>query len=162
MQKYLKVSLLIFITLAISRFIPHPPNFTSLIALGFYVPALLGVTYIPIVVISFAITDIFFGFHNTIFFTWGSVLLIGYLSKYFNETSILRFGGVLLSALIFYLVSNFGVWITGGHGGNLNNLTQTYALALPFFGYTLISTLFFSFIIEIAYKLFKTKIGTQI
>ena len=142
MQKYLKVSLLIFITLAISRFIPHPPNFTSLIALGFYVPALLGVTYIPIVVISFAITDIFFGFHNTIFFTWGSVLLIGYLSKYFNETSILRFGGVLLSALIFYLVSNFGVWITGGHGENLNNLTQTYALALPFFGYSLISTFF--------------------
>ena len=62
MQKYLKVSLLIFITLAISRFIPHPPNFTSLIALGFYVPALLGVTYIPIVVISFAITDIFLDF----------------------------------------------------------------------------------------------------
>ena len=143
MQKYLKVSLLIFITLAISRFIPHPPNFTSLIALGFYVPALLGVTYIPIVVISFAITDIFFGFHNTIFFTWGSVLLIGYLSKYFNETSILRFGGVLLSALIFYLVSNFGVWITGGHGENLNNLTQTYALALPFFWLQLNIYLFF-------------------
>ena len=89
-------------------------------------------------------------------------MLIGYLSKYFNETSILRFGGVLLSALIFYLVSNFGVWITGGHGENLNNLTQTYALALPFFGYSLISTFFFSFVIEIAYKLFKIKIKTQI
>ncbi len=162
MQKYLKVSSLILITLAISRFIPHPPNFTSLIALGFYVPALLGITYIPIVVLSFAITDIFFGFHNTIFFTWGSVLLIGYLSRYFNETLLFRFGGVLLSALIFYLVSNFGVWITGVHGESLNNLAQTYTLALPFFGYTLISTLFFSFIIEIAYKLFKTKIGTQI
>ena len=162
MQKYLKVSLLIFITLAISRFIPHPPNFTSLIALGFYVPALLGVTYIPIVVISFAITDIFFGFHNTIFFTWGSVLLIGYLSRYFNETLLFRFGGVLLSALIFYLVSNFGVWITGVHGESLNNLAQTYTLALPFFGYSLISTFFFSFVIEIAYKLFKIKIKTQI
>ena len=88
--------------------------------------------------------------------------MIGYLSKYFNETLILRFGGVLLSALIFYLVSNFGVWITGGHGENLNNLTQTYALALPFFGYSLISTFFFSFVIEIAYKLFKIKIKTQI
>ena len=162
MQKYFKISLLIFIALAISRFIPHPPNFTSLIALGFYVPALIGITYLPIVVVSFAITDIFFGFHNTIFFTWGSILLIGYLSKYFNETLILRFGGVLLSALIFYLISNFGVWITGVHGENLNNLAQTYSLALPFFGYSLISTLFFSFVIEIAYKLFKIKVTTQI
>ena len=37
----------IFLALAISRFIPHPPNFTSLIALSFYVPVFLGITYIP-------------------------------------------------------------------------------------------------------------------
>ena len=162
MQKYIKVSLLIFISLAITRFVPHPPNFTSLIALGFYVPALLGIVYMPIVVLSFAITDIFFGFHNTILFTWGSVFLIGYLSKYFNETLIFRFVGVLISALIFYLISNFGVWITGVHIENVNNLTETYILALPFFGYSLVSTLFFSFVIEILYKLLKTKIRTQI
>ena len=31
----------IFLALAISRFIPHPPNFTSLIALSFYIPVFL-------------------------------------------------------------------------------------------------------------------------
>ena len=41
-MKYLKISLGIFIVLAASRFIPHPPNFTSLIALSFYVPLFLG------------------------------------------------------------------------------------------------------------------------
>ena len=41
-MNYLKVSIGIFFALAASRFIPHPPNFTSLIALSFYVPALLG------------------------------------------------------------------------------------------------------------------------
>ena len=44
---YLKVSLGIFAALAASRFVPHPPNFTSLLALSFYVPALMGVKFLP-------------------------------------------------------------------------------------------------------------------
>ena len=67
----------IFIVLAITRFIPHPPNFTSLIALSFYAPALFGVRFIPAVVLSFVLTDLYFGFHGTTLFTWGSVILVG-------------------------------------------------------------------------------------
>ena len=37
---YIKFALGIFVALAASRFIPHPPNFTNLIALSFYVPAI--------------------------------------------------------------------------------------------------------------------------
>ena len=57
-MNYLKVSTGIFLVLAASRFIPHPPNFTSLLALSFYVPALLGIRYLPALIISFVITDI--------------------------------------------------------------------------------------------------------
>ena len=78
-MNYLKVSIGIFFALAASRFIPHPPNFTSLIALSFYVPALLGRRFIPSLIFSFLLTDLVIGFHNTLFFTWGSVLLIGIL-----------------------------------------------------------------------------------
>ena len=67
-MKYLKISLGIFLTLAASRFIPHPPNFTSLIALGFYVPALLGTRYLPALLVSFVITDLIIGFHSQIIF----------------------------------------------------------------------------------------------
>ena len=42
-MNYFKISFGIFIALAASRFVPHPPNFTSLMALSFYIPALLGV-----------------------------------------------------------------------------------------------------------------------
>ena len=76
-MNYLKLSLGIFIALAASRFVPHPPNFTSLLALSFYVPALLGVKYLPVLVLSFLITDFFIGFHSVTLFTWGSVILIG-------------------------------------------------------------------------------------
>ena len=76
-MNYLKVTIGIFLVLAASRFIPNPPNFTSLIALSFYVPVLLGIRFIPALIFSFLITDLIIGFHHTIFFTWGSVLLIG-------------------------------------------------------------------------------------
>ena len=46
MEKYIKISIGIFFALAASRFIPHPPNFTSLIALSFYVPVFFGLKFI--------------------------------------------------------------------------------------------------------------------
>ena len=63
-MNYFKVSLAIFVALAASRFIPHPPNFTSLIALSFYIPILLGIKFIPVLIISFLITDLMIGFHG--------------------------------------------------------------------------------------------------
>ncbi len=154
-MNYLKISIGIFIALAASRFIPHPPNFTSLLALSFYIPALLGVRYLPALLLSFAITDFFIGFHATILFTWGSVIIIGLLSKYFVFSIYKRISGALIGACIFFLITNFGVWSFGSYGYDLNGLILCFTLALPFFGYTLISTLFFSTAIETIYRFFK-------
>ena len=63
---YLKFSLGIFLVLAASRFIPHPPNFTSLIALSFYIPVIFGIKFLPALIVAFAITDYFIGFHSTL------------------------------------------------------------------------------------------------
>ena len=106
-MSYLKISLGIFVVLAASRFIPHPPNFTSLIALSFYVPAMFGLRYLPVLVISFIITDYFIGFHDVAIFTWGSVLLIGLISKYFIGSIIKRIGGALFGAVIFFYCNKF-------------------------------------------------------
>tara|TARA_B100001758_G_C18235413_1_gene517599 strand:+ start:251 stop:736 length:486 start_codon:yes stop_codon:yes gene_type:complete len=154
---YLKISLGIFAALAASRFIPHPPNFTSLLALSFYVPVILGIRFIPALVVCFVITDYFIGFHSITFFTWGSVVLIGLLSKYFNKNILNRIGGALLGAFLFYILTNFGVWVNGSYGYTADSLILCYTLALPFFGYSLLSTLFFSSIIETIYKFAKIK-----
>ena len=147
-MQYLKISVGIFIALAASRFVPHPPNFTSLLALSFYVPALLGIRFLPALVLSFLVTDIFIGYHNLILFTWGSVILIGLFSKFFLSTIYTRILGSLLGACIFYLISNFGVWSLGSYGYTFNGLIQCYILAIPFFAYSVISTFIFSAIIE--------------
>tara|TARA_Y100000590_G_scaffold35363_1_gene38403 strand:+ start:1921 stop:2415 length:495 start_codon:yes stop_codon:yes gene_type:complete len=145
---FLKVSLGIFIALAVSRFIPHPPNFTSLIALSFYIPAVFGFKYIFILMLCFLITDLFIGFHSLTLFTWGSVILIGYLSKFFINSFLSRISGAIISAFIFFLVTNFGVWILGSYGYTFNGLVMCYMLAIPFFGNTLVSTILFSLVIE--------------
>lgn len=145
----LKISIGIFLALAMSRFIPHPPNFTSLIALSFYIPAIFGIKFLPILLISFIITDLIIGFHGVTFFTWGTVLLIGFLSKFFVSNITTRISGAMISACLFYLITNFGVWSLGSYGYNLQGLVSCYILALPFFGNTLISTLIFSTLIEI-------------
>ena len=151
-MNYLKISLGIFVALAASRFIPHPPNFTSLLALSFYVPALLGKKYIPSLIISFAITDLLIGFHTLTLFTWGSVFLIGIISKYFVENFNKRIVGSFFGAVIFFIITNFGVWSLGTYGYTLNGLVVCYTFALPFFAYSVISTFLFSIIIETLLK----------
>jgi len=159
MQNF-RIIICVLIVLSASRFIPHPPNFTSLIALSFYVPAFFGLSYLPVVVISLAITDLIIGFHSTILFTWGSVILIGLFSKYFLVSYMYRISGALIGAILFYLLTNFGVWLGGSYGYNMTGLVNCYILALPFFGYTLISTILFSCVIEILYSIYKKKTQT--
>ena len=151
-MNYIKISLGIFLALAASRFIPHPPNFTSLLALSFYVPALLGIRYLPALLICFLLTDFFIGFHEVVLFTWGSVILIGITSKFFKNTLLSRIFGSLLGACLFFIITNFGVWSLGSYGYSFNGLVSCYILALPFFSYSLISTFIFSGIIEGVYK----------
>ena len=57
--------------------------------------------------------------------------------------------GALIGALIFYIVTNFGVWVSGMYGYTFNGFVTCYTLAIPFFAYSVISTLIFSILFEI-------------
>ena len=108
------------------------------------------------------LTDLILGFHSLTLFTWGSVIVIGFFSKFFKETMITRIFGSILGACLFFIISNFGVWMLGAYEHNLNGIILCYTLALPFFAYSLISTFIFSSIIESLYKLYFLKIKNLI
>ena len=91
----------------------------------------------------------FIGLHGLAFFTWGSVIFIGLISKYFVQNLKNRIFGCLIGVLLFFIITNFGVWSMGSYGYSLNGLITCYTLALPFLGNTLVSTLLFASIIEI-------------
>lgn len=143
-----KISLGIFLALSISRFVPHPPNFTSLISLSFYIPLLFGLKFLPFLILTFIFTDFVIGFHQLSLFTWGSIILIGYISKFFNKSILNRISGSLFGAFVFFLVTNFGVWMSGQYSYSINGIIMCFTLAIPFFTYNLISTIIFSSIIE--------------
>ncbi len=147
----LKIALGILVILSASRFIPHPPNFTSLIALSFYIPVFFGLKFIPFVVIAFAITDFFIGFHQLTLFTWGSVILIGLCAKYLKFSISRRAIGAFLGCLIFYLITNLGVWLLSNDPLILETLLMTYIDGIPFFGNTIMSTILYGILIETIY-----------
>ena len=118
---------------------------------------IFGLRYLPALLFSFAITDFIIGYHSGTFFTWGSVFLIGLIANYFAKNITTRLTGALVGALIFFVISNFGVWVSGMYGLTIVGLLNCYTLALPFFAYSIISTTIFSLIIEILYKTYQSK-----
>ena len=140
------------------RYIPHPPNFTPVIAFGIYIPVIFGFWSIPFFILGYAITDFFIGFHSLLIWTWGSLALISILYKFSNGI-VSRIGLSLLGAICFFIISNFGVWVGSSfYEPNVQGLIKCYILAIPFFTNTLISTLLFSSLFEIflKYRIFFT------
>ena len=86
-------------------------------------------------------------------FTSGSIILIGLISKYFNKSIMFRISGAFVGAVIFFVLSNFGVWLGGSYGYDLNGLLSCYILAIPFFTNTVLSTVFFSILIELTWTI---------
>ena len=132
----------------IFRIIPHPPNFTPVIALSLYIPIIFGLWSLPFCILGFAITDYFVGFHSLLIWTWGSLVLVGLISK-FSKNIINRLTLAFLGSLIFFALSNLGVWLAGSYyEPNIEGLITCYIMAIPFFTNTLISTMIFAIFIE--------------
>ena len=154
LKKFILIS---FLSIILSRLLPHPPNFTSTIAVAFYLPALFGTKFIIVALSAFIISDLILGLHSLVFFTWGSLLLIAYFAKYFQKFYF-RIFGVSLSCIIFFLISNFGVWAFSDlYIKNLEGLILCYTMAIPFLQSSLIGTIIFSVLIEFILCLNNTK-----
>jgi hypothetical protein len=152
----------IFITTAIllaaaSRLFPHFDNFTPVAAM-----ALFGGVYFTdkrlAVIVPLAamfISDFGleittgWGFHNTIAYVYGAFALTSFIGLLVrrNPTFISIFGASLLSSVLFFLITNFGVWAASGGIGGAAGLGTTYALGIPFFTRTLVGDLFFNAIL---------------
>ena len=135
---------LLVLFLSLFRLIPHPSNFTPILAAGifsgFYFRNLLLGSFI--VILSMFIGDLIIGFHSTMIFTYTSliaVVAIGLFIKKFNFKEIFLSG--LSGSVCFFIITNFGAWINlAMYEKNLQGLIQSYILAIPFFHNTLLST----------------------
>ena len=157
----------LILILALARLIPHPPNFTPVIAVAImssYFFKNIKVSFI-VLLVAMLISDLFIGFYENLFFVYISLILITYI---FHKISIkINFKNLFVygfaGSLIFFIVSNFGVWALGSPGVNdiaydksLSGLIQCYILAIPFFGNTFLSTIIFAYPAIYIYKTLPT------
>ena len=148
-MKYVLILFLIFVGV-MSRIYPYAPNFTPMLSI-----ALLSGLYsknrffvlLPILIML--MSDIMIGNHAIVPWVYSSFILIfalGYLIKKSSYSYIFIFS--ILSSVIFFVISNLGVWFTGGYSYSFNGLIACYTAAIPFFKNTLISTVLYSSVIH--------------
>ena len=153
----------LILILAFARLIPHPPNFTPIIAVAIisgYFFKNINLSLLTLL-IAMLISDLFIGFYENVIFVYASLLLITFvfhkISNKINFINLFIYG--FAGSLIFFVVSNFGVWALGSPGvfnipydKTLNGLIECYILAIPFFGNTFLSTLIFTYSAIFIYK----------
>ena len=134
--QYIAAFILLFVA-AFSRLIPHPLNFTPIAAIG-----LFGAVYFDkkfAFVVPFAamvISDYFIGFYNQIYWVYGSFILIAFMGLWLkNHKSIIAIAGTTLaSSILFFVVTNFGVWFSGTmYSKDVAGILECYVAAIPFF-----------------------------
>ena len=155
----------------IGRLIPHPPNFTPIIAIALLASHLFKNKWIIILpsLMAMWISDLIInnylygGYHDSLVifspsFLWvyGPIICIALLGTVLIKK--VKISNIALSSiggsLIFFLVSNFGVWISGTisidgvltpmFSKSLSGLITCYTVALPYFGNQLVGDLLYS------------------
>ena len=147
----------LILILALSRLMPHPDNFTPIIALAImssYFFRNINFSY-AIMLFSMLLADFFIGFYSHMLFVYLSLFLIVLIffkiSKKINYKNLFIFS--FFGSVIFFIISNFGVWLVGNlYERNINGLIECYFMAIPFFKNTITSTLIFSYSSLIIYK----------
>ena len=143
------------------RVIPHPANFSPIFAI-----ALFGGTYFTdkrlaliIPLAALFVSDLFIGFYSPVVMVsvYAGLVLTGFLGLWLrNHKSVLKvLGTALASGILFYLISNLGVWANpvSGYSKDLAGLVQCYLRALPFLKGTLASNLVYAVVLFGGYEL---------
>lgn len=141
---------LLVILAALSRLVPHPPNFTPIGALGLFAGAYIAMRrYWLVPLAALLISDILIGFYHpatmlSVYLAFIICTVVGQ-KMLLEKRSVLRVGATTLSAsVIFFILSNFGDWLSGfNYPLTWEGLITCYVMAIPFFGNTLLGDLFY-------------------
>lgn len=137
---------------AMSRLLPHPPNFSPVMAVSLFSGALLLDKKYSILVpiLAMLISDFFLGFHilqPLIYALMVITVLMGWSLKN-NMTPFRILGTSLAGSVLFFAGSNFGVWLTSEmYTKDLAGLAMCYTAAIPFFQNSLSGDVLFTVVL---------------
>jgi hypothetical protein len=176
------LSAVLIFAAAISRIInaeTHWYNFGPMVAISLFSGAILknktSAYLLPLA--AYFISDLYLqlvhhnGFYGiSQFFVYGGMALVVLLGSFMKKANALKVLGFSIGgSLLFWVVSNFGVFLGGYWGTGLQGFTTTYLMALPFYSKdgvgtelffnAIIGDLIFSGILFGAYALLKNKVA---
>ncbi|EMJ57311.1 hypothetical protein LEP1GSC013_1979 [Leptospira interrogans serovar Valbuzzi str. Duyster] len=160
-SKSLIVFSLILIAVA-SRYLPHPANFTPILAISLFAGAHFASKKLSLFlpVCALLISDLLIGFHDQMIPVYGISLLLvvaGWRLRISSSVSKIALWS-LSGSVLFFLVTNFYVWLAGYYSYDLNGLVQCFIMAVPFFQNSLLGDLFYTTVLFGGFALIE-KIG---
>ena len=143
--------LISFIIVAVLvRLFPHPPNVVPITAVALFAGTHFSRKHWAILmpILAMLVTDLFLGFSMItpiVYLAFVGVTALGFVVKK------MHIGSVLLSSLLFFVVTNLGVWFLH-YPLTPEDFTTCFTLAIPFFGYSIVGDLFFSAALLFGYR----------
>ena len=149
MNRNIVIISLIFLAV-ITRLLPHPPNFTPITGIALFAVNRFSDKKLAfsLPLLCMVVTDFFIGFHLIVPFVYLSIIgisCVGYFSKKISNFTILK------SSLLFFIISNFGVWLVG-YPNSFAGFLACYTMALPFFVNTILGDFFFYYALNFSFS----------
>jgi len=144
------LTLLLVVLGVVCRVAPHPWNFAPVGAIALFA----GATFdnrraaFAVPLLTMFLGDLFIGLHSlmpVIYATYALIVALGIRLRARRRSPVAVGGAAFASATIFFVVTNFAVWLSGmTYPKTFDGLVACYAAAIPFFDRTLASDLMFS------------------
>ncbi len=157
----LLITIGLIVLAVLSRILPHPLNFSPIGAVAIFSAMHLNkrvsflIPFLSLWLSDFVLNNWFYhqfyqGSANSIvwfanewvYIAFAVIYLLTLLIKFKVKVSNLVIAS-LTSSVVFFLLTNFGVWLSGFYPMTASGLVACYTAALPFFQNTLLGDLFY-------------------
>ena len=145
------IASLLIVVAAVSRIVPHPWNFTPVIAMALFAGARLERTSWAVagMFLVLALGDLAIGAFPYAGLPWvyGTLLVVTLIGRRLAKEKglIIPLAYTIGTGALFYAVTNLGVWLQGGlYSRTFDGLFTCYVAGLPFYRNQLVGDLLFS------------------
>jgi hypothetical protein len=151
---------------ALARLLPHPWNFTPLVALGLYAGAKSKKvqTGVLVTLLALFLSDALMGFYRGMWYVYAAFLvpvLAGRFLRRHEGVGVLVAAG-LFSSLSFFGITNFMVWATGTlYPHTAAGLAACFAAGIPFYRNQLAGDVFYIAVLFGSHALISRLVRTE-
>ena len=142
MKKETTLIISLIVLAVASRLLPHPPNFAPITGIALFGAAKFSKKIIAFLLplVCLFVTDLFLGISWINVFVYTAFAMITFMGL---RQKSLHLPTVFYSSILFFVVSNMGVWLLH-YPLTVEGLMTCFTLAIPFYTNTLAGDLFYT------------------